>query len=172
MRIELETGTADRTRDVGAALATLLQPRDTVMLTGDLGAGKTTLVQGIGHGLGVEDHVASPTFTLVREYSGRLDVAHVDVYRLERVQDVLDLGLDELGGPDRVLLVEWGDAVQDLLPEDRLRVELTTEQADDARRIVITPRGRSWAVRWERLEQVLDRFRGPDAEASLDEAAR
>ncbi len=173
MRIELETGTADRTRDVGAALATMLQPRDTVMLTGDLGAGKTTLVQGIGRGLGVEEQVASPTFTLVKEYGGRLDVAHVDVYRLERVQDVVDLGLDELGGPDRVLLIEWGDAVQDLLPDDRLRVELTTEPiGDETRRIVLTPQGRSWALRWERLEQVLDAFRRPDDATPADEAAR
>jgi len=172
MRIELETGTADRTRDVGAALATMLQPRDTVMLTGDLGAGKTTLVQGIGRGLGVEEQVASPTFTLVKEYGGRLDVAHVDVYRLERVQDVVDLGLDELGGPDRVLLVEWGDAVQDLLPDDRLRVELTTGTGDETRRIVLTPHGRSWTLRWERLEQVLEVFRRPHGATPVDEAAR
>jgi tRNA threonylcarbamoyladenosine biosynthesis protein TsaE len=79
MVIEIETETADRTREVGRVLARLLQPRDTVVLTGDLGAGKTTLVQGIGRGLGVKDHVASPTFTLVREYAGRLDIAHVDV---------------------------------------------------------------------------------------------
>jgi tRNA threonylcarbamoyladenosine biosynthesis protein TsaE len=171
MRIELETATADRTRDVGAALAALLFPRDTVVLTGDLGAGKTTLVQGIGRGLGVEEHVASPTFTLVKEYAGRLDVAHVDVYRLDRVQDVVDLGLDEIGGPDRVLLVEWGDAVQELLPEDRLRVELTTERTD-VRRIVITPRGRSWAGRWERLEQVLEPFRHPDREPPIEGVAR
>jgi tRNA threonylcarbamoyladenosine biosynthesis protein TsaE len=170
MVIEIESETADRTREVGQALASMLQPRDTVVLTGDLGAGKTTLVQGIGRGLGVEDHVASPTFTLVREYTGRLDIAHVDVYRLERVQDVLELALDELGGPERVLLIEWGDAVSDLLPEDRLRVELTTERSDaETRRIVMTPQGRSWAVRWERLEQVLDPFRSPDH--TLDEAA-
>jgi tRNA threonylcarbamoyladenosine biosynthesis protein TsaE len=163
MIIEIETETAERTREVGEALASMLQPRDTVVLTGDLGAGKTTLVQGIGRGLGVEDHVASPTFTLVREYSGRLDIAHVDVYRLERIQDVVDLALDELGGPERVLLIEWGDAVSDLLPEDRLRVKLTTERADaETRRIVMTPQGRPWAARWERLEQVLDPFRGPD----------
>jgi tRNA threonylcarbamoyladenosine biosynthesis protein TsaE len=159
MRIELETATADRTRDLGATLAAALQARDTVVLTGDLGAGKTTLVQGIGRGLEVEDHVASPTFTLVKEYTGRLEVAHVDVYRLERMQDVVDLGLDELGGPDRVLLVEWGDAVQDLLPEDRLRVELTTGPTGDVRRIVITARGPSWDPRWERLEQSLLPFR-------------
>ena len=171
MIIEIETETADRTREVGQALASSLEPRDTVVLTGDLGAGKTTLVQGIARGLGVEDHVASPTFTLVHEYAGRLDIAHVDVYRLERVQDVLDLALDELGGSERVLLIEWGDAVSDLLPEDRLRVELTTERADaETRRIVMTPQGPSWALRWERLEQVLDPFGGP-AGRSLDEAA-
>ena len=173
MVIEIETETADKTREVGEALASMLQPRDTVVLTGDLGAGKTTLVQGIGRGLGVEDHVASPTFTLVREYTGRLDVAHVDVYRLERVQDVVDLALDELGGPDRVLLIEWGDAVQDLLPDDRLRVELTTEPiGDETRRIVLTPQGSSWALRWERLEQVLDAFRRPDGATPAAETTR
>jgi len=171
MRMELETATADGTRDIGAAIAGFLQPRDTVLLTGDLGAGKTTLVQGVARGLGVEDHVASPTFTLVKEYEGRLDVAHADIYRLERVQDVVDLGLDELGGPDRVLLVEWGDAVQDLLPEDRLRVELTTGMAEDDRRIVITPQGASWVPRWERLEQALDRFRGGGDPEQVDQAA-
>jgi tRNA threonylcarbamoyladenosine biosynthesis protein TsaE len=172
MVIDIETETADETREVGEALASMLQPRDTVVLTGDLGAGKTTLVQGIGRGLGVEDHVASPTFTLVREYAGRLDIAHVDVYRLERVQDVVDLALDELGGPDRVLLIEWGDAISDLLPEDRLRVELTTQRAAaESRRIVMTPQGPSWAVRWERLEQVLVPFRSPEGDPPFDEAA-
>jgi tRNA threonylcarbamoyladenosine biosynthesis protein TsaE len=156
MRIELRTETADETREVGRALAPLLHPRDTLVLTGDLGAGKTTLVQGIGQGLGVDEHVSSPTFTLIREYAGRLDVAHVDVYRLDRVQDVVDLGLDEVGGPDRVLLVEWGDAIEDLLPDDRLRIELTAPEPDtEARRIVIEPKGESWPARWERLEQVL-----------------
>jgi tRNA threonylcarbamoyladenosine biosynthesis protein TsaE len=157
MDIEIRTESAERTRDLGEALAPLLRPRDTVVLTGDLGAGKTTLVQGIGRGLGVEDHVASPTFTLVREYAGRLDVAHVDVYRLERVQDVVDLGLDELGGPDRVLIVEWGDAIEDLLPDDRLRIELTSKD-DDVRRVRIGALGRAWAERWERLEEVLTPF--------------
>jgi tRNA threonylcarbamoyladenosine biosynthesis protein TsaE len=156
MRIELRTETADETREVGGALAALLDPRDTIVLTGDLGAGKTTLVQGIGTGLGVEEHVSSPTFTLIREYAGRLDVAHVDVYRLDRVQDVLDLGLDEVGGPDRVLLVEWGDVVEDLLPGDRLRIEVTTPDPEtEARRIAIEPGGRAWAGRWERLEQAM-----------------
>ncbi|HWL90018.1 MAG TPA: hypothetical protein VNP90_01525, partial [Actinomycetota bacterium] len=74
---------------------------------------------------------------------------------------------------ERVLLVEWGDAVSDLLPEDRLRVELTTAPAEtDTRRIVITPQGGSWAGRWERLEHALESFRGNGGDATLGETAR
>jgi tRNA threonylcarbamoyladenosine biosynthesis protein TsaE len=162
MDLSLRSPTADDTRAVGAALADLLRPRDAVALTGDLGAGKTTFVQGVAAGLEVTEHVASPTFTLIREYSGRLDVAHVDVYRLQRLQDVMDLGLDELGSGEDVLLVEWGDAIEELLPDDRLRVELT--QADpggstEIRRIRLHAVGGSWVERWERLEQALAPWR-------------
>ena len=155
MRVELRTRTAEETRAVGAAFAELLRPRDAVILTGELGAGKTTLVQGIARGLDVTDHVASPTFTLVREYHGRLDVAHVDVYRLERIQDVVDLGLEDLGDGEAVLLVEWGDAVEEVLPADHVTIELTGGSDDDARRLVFTPDGQTWVDRWERLESLL-----------------
>jgi tRNA threonylcarbamoyladenosine biosynthesis protein TsaE len=155
MRLELRTETAEETRAVGEALAGLLEAGDAVVLTGELGAGKTTLVQGVARGSGVQEHVVSPTFTLVREYAGRLDLTHVDVYRLDRVQDVVDLGLDELGDGRSVLLVEWGDAIEDLLPGDRLRVELTTADplGGEARRIVMTSASPAWAGRWDRLEE-------------------
>ena len=159
MRIELRAQTADDTRSVGEAFADLLRPRDAVILTGELGAGKTTLVQGIARGLGVTDRVVSPTFTLVREYHGRLEVAHVDVYRLERIQDVMDLGLEELGDGEAVLLVEWGDAVEEVLPADHVTIELTGAEDDDARRLVFTPGGQTWVERWERLEQGMSRWR-------------
>ena len=150
MQVALRTSTAEATREVGEAVAPLLRSRDAVVLTGELGAGKTTFVQGVARGLGVDDHVVSPTFTLVREYEGRLGIAHVDVYRLQRMQDVVDLGLEEIGDGEDVLLVEWGDVVEELLPRDRLRVELTTEDmnGDDSRRIVVTAVGESWAERW------------------------
>lgn len=154
MPIALTTATADDTREVGAALASILAPGDVLVLTGDLGAGKTTLTQGIAAGLGAEEHVASPTFTLVREYpSGRLPVAHVDVYRLRRAQDVLDLALDELeGGHDGVLIVEWGDAVADLLGPERLRIELTApDPVAERRSIALGATGRSWEARREVL---------------------
>lgn len=155
MRIELDAPTVEDTRAIGAALAELLQAGDGVALTGELGAGKTTLVQGVARGLGFAGHVVSPTFTLVREYPGRLRIHHVDVYRLERVQDVLDLGFEEMADADGVLLVEWGDAVEGLLPAEHLSVELTVPQ-DERRRLVVTGTGASWAIRWERLEQALE----------------
>jgi len=147
----LETRTADDTRAAGAALAPFLRPRDVVVLTGELGAGKTTFVQGVAAGLGATEHVASPTFMLVREYvSGRVPLAHVDLYRLDREQDVIDLALDELEDGERVLLVEWGDPVAELLADDRLRVELVgidPTGADETRRITLEPSGDTWAER-------------------------
>jgi tRNA threonylcarbamoyladenosine biosynthesis protein TsaE len=160
MELTLRTTTADATRAVGEAVAPLLRARDAVILTGELGAGKTTFVQGVARGLGVEETVGSPTFMLVREYAGRLDIAHVDVYRLERLQEVVDLALDEIGAGDDVLLVEWGDAVEGLLPQDRLRVELTSDDDDDdARRIVMTASGPSWRERGEQLGRALAPWR-------------
>ena len=163
MRIELRTTAADDTRAVGEALAGLFRPRDAVALTGELGAGKTTLVQGIAGGLGVTDQVVSPTFTLVREYRGTdIEIAHVDVYRLDRVQDVVDLGLDELGDGEALLLVEWGDAVEALLPLDHLTIELTTTAGgDEERAIAVTPTGPSWDERAEHLEAALARWARP-----------
>jgi tRNA threonylcarbamoyladenosine biosynthesis protein TsaE len=155
MVVALRARTAEDTREVGEAIAPLLRPKDAVLLTGELGAGKTTFVQGVARGLGVEEPVVSPTFTLVREYEGRLGVAHVDVYRLDRMQDVVDLGLDELGDGEDVLLVEWGDVVEELLPPEHLLVELTSEDPDaesDVRRIAISATGASWAERWQSLE--------------------
>jgi tRNA threonylcarbamoyladenosine biosynthesis protein TsaE len=150
----VRTETPDETRAFGASLADVFAERDVVLLTGELGAGKTTLVQGIASGLGSDDHVQSPTFTLIREYTGRLVIAHVDVYRLERVQDVVDLGLEEIGDGAALLLVEWGDAVADQLPPERLEVAITTidpSGADEARRIQLSARGASWDARWERI---------------------
>ena len=148
--------TADDTRAVGRAVGELLETGDVVSLTGDLGAGKTTFVQGAAGALGVDQPVLSPTFTLVREYRGRLPVYHLDVYRLERVQDVVDLGFDELVDAGGVVLIEWGDAIDQLLPPDHVRVELTLAGEDDARTIRVDLRGPGWSSRTERLEAALD----------------
>ena len=161
MELAIRAATAEDTRDVGAALAGLLRSHDVVVLTGELGAGKTTFVQGIARGLGATEHVAAPTFTLVREdVSGRVPVAHVDLYRLEREQDVIDLALDELEDGERVLLVEWGDPVAELLADERLRVEFAAEP-DDVRRITVATIGPSWEERAGNLTDALTRWVDP-----------
>lgn len=96
------------TEALGERLGERLQPGDVVLLTGDLGAGKTTFVRGVARGAGSSAAVASPTFQLVRIYSGRVQVAHVDLYRIEAATELADLGLDELADQGAVV-IEWGD---------------------------------------------------------------
>ena len=151
--IELVVPAAGDMRALGEVVGALLQPGDVVALTGDLGAGKTTFVQGAAVGLGVDgDHVTSPTFTLVKEYRGRFPVYHLDVYRLDRIQEVIDLGFEELLDPDGVAFVEWGDAIEGLLPEDHLEVDLHVRDDGDTRNATLAATGPAWAGRWERLE--------------------
>jgi tRNA threonylcarbamoyladenosine biosynthesis protein TsaE len=156
--IDLVTRALDETRKAAAALAGLLVPGDVVSLTGDLGAGKTAFVQGAAKALGVAEPVVSPTFVLVREYRGEMPIHHVDVYRLDRLQEVHDLGFEDLLDPGSVVFVEWGDAIEALLPDSHLRIELRTEDGDN-RRMRISARGPAWAPRWERLESVLQPWR-------------
>jgi tRNA threonylcarbamoyladenosine biosynthesis protein TsaE len=162
VELAIRTTTPDATREAGAALGAILRRHDVVVLTGELGAGKTTFVQGVARGVGATEHVASPTFTLVREYvTGRVPLAHVDLYRLERQQDVIDLALDELEEGERVLLVEWGDAVAELLGPERLRIELTAADPggeDESRRIAFETVGASWDERADALTSSLRRW--------------
>lgn len=144
---------------MGAALAGLLGPRDVVSLTGDLGAGKTTFVQGAAAGLNVTEPVLSPTFTLVRRYRGTLPVYHLDVYRLERLQEVLDVGLDEILDEGAVVFIEWGDAIDPLLPPEHLQIELTLPPEGDQRQLELTWHGRSWAERIDLLAEALEPWR-------------
>jgi tRNA threonylcarbamoyladenosine biosynthesis protein TsaE len=152
--VRLATSSPDDTRSLGRAVAEALRPGDVVALAGDLGAGKTAFVQGAASGLGVTEPVVSPTFTLVREYDGRVHVVHVDVYRLDRINDVIDLGFDEFVDGSAVVFVEWGDVIQGLLPESWLAVDISLDDHDESRRAVrMTGTGPSWKGRWELVER-------------------
>ena len=119
---------------------------DVVLLAGDLGAGKTVFARGLAHGLGVDQPVASPTFTLAREYRGRVRVVHADVYRLDHVRELDDLGFDD--DDDTVTIVEWGDVVSGAFGIDRLEVRLDfVPGCDDARRVTISAVGPEWSAR-------------------------
>ncbi|MGH7127494.1 MAG: tRNA (adenosine(37)-N6)-threonylcarbamoyltransferase complex ATPase subunit type 1 TsaE, partial [Planctomycetaceae bacterium] len=107
------------------ALGDAVEAGTVVALVGDLGAGKTRLVQAIAETMGVErDAVTSPTFVLIQEHHGRLPIYHFDAYRLRDVDEFLELGVEELLGGEGVCLIEWADRVSDALPEDVLRIDI------------------------------------------------
>jgi tRNA threonylcarbamoyladenosine biosynthesis protein TsaE len=158
--VAVVTHSPDETRAVGAALGALLREGDVVLLAGGLGAGKTELTKGIGQALAVDDVIVSPTFTLARRYPGRVALVHVDLYRLDRVQELLDLGLEE-EGDDAVTVVEWGDVATAHLPGDRLEIQIepatsgAATSSVDERRITITPQGPSWQARSDELARAV-----------------
>jgi tRNA threonylcarbamoyladenosine biosynthesis protein TsaE len=155
--LRLRSGDETTTKAIGAAVAGLLDPGDVVGLAGDLGAGKTRLVQGAATALGVDDPVLSPTFMLLREYDGDLPVHHVDAYRLTGPVELEDLGLDEVLAADAVAFVEWADKVAAVLPESWLELVLRIRD-DDTREVDVRPHGPAWAARKEDLRAALDRF--------------
>lgn len=138
---------AEETRILGACLAPVLLPGDVISLSGDLGAGKTVFVQGVCTALGYEGRVTSPTFTLVHEYDARYPIVHLDIYRLDSYQEVLDLGFEELVGPNSIVLVEWGEAVSPLLPRRSLDIVFTRSEdleATEERNILFRPGSPDW----------------------------
>lgn len=156
MRLLATTSSVAGTRDLGTALSVLARPGDIVVLAGDLGAGKTAFVQGFGRGLGVVERITSPTFTIVHVYEGgRLPIHHLDVYRLNQLSEVLDLGLAEMLDEGGVVLIEWGDAITPILPHDYLEVRLTFGAGDDDRQLAVRPVGPSWVGRVEPMTLAL-----------------
>jgi len=156
----------EETRILGTALAPTLVPGDVISLSGDLGAGKTIFVQGVAMALGFEQRVTSPTFTLVHEYEARFPIVHVDVYRLDSIQEVLDLGFEELLDPGAIMLVEWGEALAPLLPPRYLEIDIRRSVDPDLmnqRDIVFRPRGDDWVGKLESMRKT--------AEALLDAAS-
>ena len=161
MNVDLTAATdsVDATRALGAALAGTARPGDIVLLSGDLGTGKTALTQGFAAGLGVTEQVVSPTFTLARDYDGRLRLHHLDVYRLDHLQEAIDLGLAELTDDGGVTLIEWGEVVIPTLPPDYLEIRLTYGADDDERLLELVPVGVQWATRAPALAAALGPWR-------------
>ena len=124
-----ETHSAEETIDLGRRIASQLPRRAVVLLIGNLGAGKTTLAKGIISGLGAAapEEVSSPTFTLIHEY-GR--VYHIDLYRLDRAEELATLGLEEIFDRDAIVLIEWGERFPQLMPKDRIEIRLRAGAGD------------------------------------------
>jgi tRNA threonylcarbamoyladenosine biosynthesis protein TsaE len=177
--LELRATSLADTSAIAAALAELCRPGDLIVLSGEMGAGKTAFAKGFGAALGVTEPITSPTFTLVHTYDiapdrgrGAKALHHADLYRLDRTAEIADLALEELAEYQGIVLVEWGD-VADALFGEHLEVHLEPDLFDDgvgdddafdgisdgARVIEISASGPSWAPRWSRLVEACEEFR-------------
>jgi tRNA threonylcarbamoyladenosine biosynthesis protein TsaE len=167
--IRAATRSVDQTRELAAAMAGLVRPCDLLLLVGDLGAGKTAFAQGFGRGLGVEEQITSPTFALAQGYRGRLPLNHLDVYRLEQIEEALDLGLSELLDEGAVTLIEWGDTITGALPRDYLEVRITFGEGPDDRSMELRPVGRGWHGRVASVESTVEPWVVADGAAESSE---
>ena len=140
----------EETEKFGLFLGENLRPGDVVCLNGDLGAGKTTLTKSIAKGLGIDDYVTSPTFTIVNEYYGKIDLYHIDTYRLDDMVDVDYLGFDEYFYSDGVTIVEWAEKIRDALPEEYMEINIKSQ--DEKRDLTIKYVGN----RFDELKEKLD----------------
>lgn len=148
----------DRLVDLAGALAAEVAPGDVILLEGPLGAGKTTLTQYLARALGVgaEQYVASPSFALLHEYSGRLPVYHMDLYRLADEEEVEAAGLPEYLEQQGVAIVEWPDRLGTLVPAVRLAIHIQIEAEDQTRRrLVLEPWGTAWRLKLGRIAAAL-----------------
>lgn len=150
--VTLASASPEETRRLGERLGEQLRAGDVVLLSGELGAGKTVFVQGLARGLGFEGSVSSKSFVLLGEYAGRVKLYHADLYRLERAEEVEELALDEISA-DGVLVVEWPERAGDgVLPEDHVRIEFEVT-GEDRRVLRIAGKG-------ERAVELIARVKG------------
>ncbi len=150
-RLELISRSPEETRKLGELLGKVSLAADTFLLVGKLGAGKTCLTQGIARGLDIEDYVASPTFVLVRELQGRLNLYHIDLYRLNRIDEIAELGIDDYLCGDGVCVIEWAEKGLSLLPGEHLLIEISYI-SDTERMIRFTPTSKHYLEMVEELK--------------------
>ncbi len=135
--MEFTLKSQDETITLGKKFGEKLNKGDVVALDGTLAAGKTYFTKGIAQGLGIEDEITSPTFTIVSEYSGRLHLYHIDVYRLDGTEDFLDLGAEEMLYGTGVCVIEWSEKVKGILPKNTIYVKILINE-DFSRKIIIS----------------------------------
>ena len=152
--------TLDDTRSLGTVLGLISRLGDVILLTGDLGAGKTTLAQFIAEGLAVpaEYYVTSPSFALMHEYPGRITLYHIDCYRLSGEDDVEESGLMDYIVADGLTVVEWPDRLGNMVPAERLDIAISLAE-NDSRVVKITPYGECWQ---ERMDDIIKACNRPE----------
>jgi tRNA threonylcarbamoyladenosine biosynthesis protein TsaE len=149
--LEFTSHSPEETQKLGKRLGELALSGDIFLLSGKLGAGKTCLTQGIARGLGITESVLSPSFVLVRELKGRLPLYHADLYRLDNIEEISELGLDEYLFGKGLTVIEWANKGLTILPEEHLLVEIDYLE-DDERRIKLTAKGKRYQELMDKLK--------------------
>ncbi|WP_300385640.1 tRNA (adenosine(37)-N6)-threonylcarbamoyltransferase complex ATPase subunit type 1 TsaE [Clostridium sp.] len=142
--MEFHVSSLEETNKLGFLIGKLVSSGDILCLTGELGTGKTHITKGIAKGLGIEDHITSPTFTIVNEYdSGRLKLNHFDVYRVSDPDEIYAIGFDDYIFSDAVSIIEWANYIEDILPNEFLHIKIEKDlyKGIDFRKITIIPYG-------------------------------
>lgn len=138
-----KSNSVKETENIAKAFSKNLVPGDVICLNGDLGAGKTAFVQGLAKGLGIDDYISSPTFTIVNSYDGKIPLNHFDVYRVSSGEEMFDIGFDEYIYGNGVSVIEWSNIIEDVLPEERYEIVIKKDlnMHEDYREILIEKRG-------------------------------
>jgi tRNA threonylcarbamoyladenosine biosynthesis protein TsaE len=148
--LEITTTSPEETQELGKHLGGLAQPGDVFLLQGELGAGKTCLTQGIAWGLGIQEYALSPSFVIMRELHGRLNLYHIDLYRLDNIEESIDLGLDDYFYGNGVCVVEWPEKAMSIMPAKHLLIKISY-LSDTGRRFKLEPNG-------ERYQEMMGRL--------------
>jgi len=144
------------TAAIASAIAEVLHPNDVLVLGGDLGAGKTTFTKALGASLSIEETITSPTFTLAQQYDGgRLTLHHLDVYRIDQIEETIDLALPELFESGGAVVIEWGDTIAPALPAGYALLRFGFGSGDDDRTLSLTAVGAAWNSRIAALKTAL-----------------
>jgi tRNA threonylcarbamoyladenosine biosynthesis protein TsaE len=154
--LKIISKSADQTYKLGESLGKVIQQGDIICLTGDLGAGKTAFTKGIGIGLDIKEFITSPTYTIINEYNGRIPLFHFDVYRLEGVEEMYELGYEEYFFGDGAVVIEWADIVKDIIPQERLWITILRGKEEDNREIIFDASGDRYQKVIKELEQYAD----------------
>ena len=141
--IDLTSHSPEQTQKIGVRIGELALPGDVFLLSGRLGAGKTCLTQGIAWGLNIKEYALSPTFVIVREMHGRLPLYHIDLYRLDNIEEIEDLGLDDYLYGKGACVVEWAEKALGLLPSEHLLIQIDF-LSDTVRSLQLKPRGKRY----------------------------
>lgn len=152
------THSPEQTRRLGTLISGLSSGYDIYLLSGNLGTGKTHLVQGIAFGLGVKEYACSPSFMIAREYHGRLDLYHLDLYRLDHIEEIVDLGIDEYFKSDAVCAIEWAEKGSEALPLDNLTIEMK-HLDNDNREITFVAVGKRYKQLVKQLTEMIEKDR-------------